>query len=79
MLLAKPSTDPKSIMKSLKKADISIGDGHIPSAIQISNLKSSLQHDTSENSPHRIQTYPQMVDWFEQFLVTSQQQYDNLG
>ena len=77
MLTAIPSADPKSIMKSLKKADIS--NGNIPSAIQISNLKSSLQQDTSEHSPHRIQTYPQMVEWFEQFVVTSQHQYDILG
>jgi len=77
MLTAKPSADPKSIMKSLKKADIP--NGNIPSAIQISNLKSSLQQDTSEDSPHRIQTYPQMVAWFEQFIVTSQHQYDILG
>ena len=59
-LMSAPSTEPKSMIKKLVKAGISLSN--IPSTIQISNMKSNLQHDTSDESPHRLQTFPQPVD-----------------
>jgi hypothetical protein len=61
----------------LKKAGIE--SRHIPSATQISNLKSSLQHDTSAESAHRLQTFPQLIQYFEKYVIKSQQDYDTRG
>ena len=65
------------MIKKLVKAGISLSN--IPSTIQISNMKSNLQHDTSDESPHRLQTFPQLIEYFEKFLIQSQEDYDTRG
>jgi hypothetical protein len=75
--MSAPSTEPKSMIKKLVKAGISLSN--IPSTIQISNMKSNLQHDTSDESPHRLQTFPQLIEYFEKFLIQSQEDYDTRG
>jgi hypothetical protein len=77
ILKKKPNTEPKTVIEELKSAGIA--SDHLPSSIQLNNLKSVLKQDRSSESPHRIETIPQLKTFFEHYTVKSVEDYNRRG
>ena len=77
-ILSKASnTAPKKIVEALIRKGVPLSQ--IPSTTQISNMKSALKLNRGDDSPHRLETLHQLKEYFCQWIMHSQEKYDDLG
>lgn len=50
-----------------------------PTTTQISNRSSVLKKDRTESSPYRLEDLTQIRQYFADFIITKQEQYDTIG
>lgn len=51
----------------------------MPSSKQLNNLKATLKLDTNTQSPHQLETFAQLIAYFEQFTIKSIEDYESRG
>ena len=76
-ILQEENVAPSKILRKLK--DLGIADKDLPSRLQINTFKMSLKKDHSDNSKYRLQNFHQLKEHFTESIVTSKQQYEDLG
>lgn len=75
--LQEQNLPPKKLIEKIRKSGVA--EKHLPTVMQLNNLKASLKNDHSINSKHRLLTHHDLKEHFMKYKVTSKEQYKNLG